>query len=744
MLNFPIQLVPESDKNKEWHKMHIDIFIQSLGVSNNYHLSSKEEEYRNVNTYNAVFDPVSKKQITSPNGSLINMKYKVWPLARQKVRQLVSDYEARPKRNKVSTINKEAENRRAKHELDLSLQKALESVNAEISEMLGFDVNDPEAQEQLEIPDDIAKYISMTYREAIEDQLQIGVDYLLYANKLSEKFKYGFIDAMINFKSFFKVYIYDGDPYWRRIDPRNCFYDVPDNSEFLDDCQWFIEERWLTANQIISEYPELTNPEIKSLQEMVTERPSYSDSWVDWKVGQGMRIRVVSMEWKSLMQTKVKVSKNKKNPNNPYYKKVKDNYKARNNEETISRVVDDIRKCTLIGNTIVTDWGRVEDQIRSVDSPEKASLSYIGLVGDASTGEQHSLVKELEYLQDFASDVLFTIKKTSMKLGKRALVYDFAQMPKQFASKKNPLQSVLHHMGEDSIIGINSKDESNRGKQHSFNQFKDVNLSPTGDVNELINLFMMIEDLASKVSGVSPQREGQTEQYETGVNNRSAIIASTRRTEIYMRPYDALVQRVIERAVNLSKIAWKGGKKARFFMGDGAMAVLDVMPDVELNDYGFYLSDGGKDLNMKDKIDAVATNYLQGANEPEMILQMIKVLKQETADEAEQILEAGIQKMSEINAQRTQSEQEMQKQMAEAELESEEKEREVKRDGFDKDITVAKINAGAKIDVAEIFSDDDRDVTKAKETSKVLTEKFKSDNARAEKAKNNAVSNAKR
>lgn len=744
MLNFPIQQIPESDKNKQWHRMHIDIFIQSLGVSNNFHLASKEDEYRNSNTYNAVFDPQSKKSITSPNGSLINLEYKVWPLARQKVRQLVSDFQARPMRKKVSTINKEAENRRAKHELDLSLEKALQEVNAEISEMLGFDVNDQESQEQLEIPDDISKYISMTYREAIEDQLQIGVDYLLYANKLSEVFKYGFIDAMTYFKSFFKVYIYDGDPYWRRIDPRNCFYDVPDNSEFLDDCQWFIEERWLTVNQIISEYPELTNLEIKQLQEMVTSGETSGSSWIDWKVGQGMRIRVVSMEWKSLMQTKVKISENKKNPNNPYYKKVKDDYKPRKSEKTISRVVDDIRKCTLIGNEIVTDWGRVENQVRSVDSPEKASLSYVGLIGDATSGEQHSLVKELEYLQDFASDILFTIKKTSMKLGKRALVYDFAQMPKQFAARKNPLESVLHHMGEDSIIGINSKDESNRGKQHSFNQFKDVNLSPSGDVNELINLFMVIEDLASKVSGVSPQREGQTEQYETGVNNRSAIIASTRRTEIYMRPYDALVQRVIERAINLTKIAWKDGKKARFFMGDGAMAVLNVMPDVELNDYGFYLGDGGKDLNMKDKIDAVATNYLQGANEPEMILQMIKVLKQDTADEAEQILEAGIQKMSEINEQRMQSEQESNEKVAKINAENDEKERDVKRDGFDKDITVAKINAGAKIDVAEIFSDDTRDTTAAKEKSKVLTEKYKSDNARAQKAKNNAISNVKR
>lgn len=747
MLNFPLQLIPEKDKNEAWHKLHVDVFVNALGTSNSRYSVNKEDEFKNFRTYNGIYEPHLKQYITAPHGKVVNMKYEVWPLARQKVRQLVSDFMSRPIKKKVSAVNKEAENRKEKHQLDLALAKTLEKIDAELSEALGFDINEgnnPEQKAQMEIPEDIEKYMAMTYRESSEDALQVGVDYLLYAKKLIESFKYGFIDCMITFKSFYKVSVIDDDPHWRRIDPRNCYYDLPYESEYLDDCQWFVEERWLTINQIIAEF-ELNQKEVIKLESIARDGQSSIDSWVDWKVGEGLKIKVISIEWKSLMMKKVKVSPNKHNPKKPFYKSVSDTYEPRKNETLETRVIDDIRECTIIGDIITKNWGRVANQVRSVDKPEKASLSYVGIVGDATTDMQHSLVKELEYLQDFASDVLFTIRKVSKKLGKRALVYDTAQIPKQFinqakADKKGgALQLVMHHLSEDSMIAINSKDESNRGKAHSFNQFKEVNLSPSGDITELVNLLALIEDLASKVSGVSPQREGQTDQYQTASGNRSSIISSTRRTEIYMKPYDGLIQRVLEKAVNMTKIAWKDGKKARFFMGDGGMAVLNALPDIALNDYGFYMSDGGKDMEMKDKIDNAAMQYLSGTQDPEMIRQMIKVLKQDTADEAEQLLDAGLDKMAQMQAEQQAQQQESDQQVAKITEEGKEKDREVEREGIKARIDVAKINAGAKLDVAEMYSDDVRDTTAAKEKSKVFVE-----NSKAEQAKNNFKNAQKR
>ena len=128
----------------------------------------------------------------------------------------------------------------------------------------------------------------------------------------------------------------------------------------------------------------------------------------------------------------------------------------------------------------------------------------------------------------------------------------------------------------------------------------------------------------------------------------------------------------------------------------------------------------------------------------QMILQMIKVFKQDTADEAEQILEAGLNKMSELAQQEADAQRESDQKVAEINAANDESEREIKREEILSKEKIAKINAGAKIDVAEIFSEDTRDTTSAKEKSKVYKAKVDSDSKKASQAKSNAQNSVKR
>ena len=106
MLNFPLQLIPEKDKTEAWHRLHVDVFVNALGTSNSRYAANKEDEFKNFRTYNGISEPHLKQYITAPNGRLVNMKYEVWPLARQKVRQLVSDFMSRPiKKLKIEKKN---------------------------------------------------------------------------------------------------------------------------------------------------------------------------------------------------------------------------------------------------------------------------------------------------------------------------------------------------------------------------------------------------------------------------------------------------------------------------------------------------------------------------------------------------------------------------------------------------------------------------------------------------------------
>ena len=118
---------------------------------------------------------------------------------------------------------------------------------------------------------------------------------------------------------------------------------------------------------------------------------------------------------------------------------------------------------------------------------------------------------------------------------------------------------------------------------------------------------------------------------------------------------------------------------------------------------------------------------------------MIKVLKQDTADEAEQLLDAGLNKMAQMQAEQQQQQQESDQKVAQITEEGKEKDREINREEIKAKIDVAKINAGAKLDIAEMYSDDVRDTTSAKEKGKVFLE-----NSKMEQAKNNFKNSQRR
>ena len=80
------------------------------------------------------------------------------------------------------------------------------------------------------------------------------------------------------------------------------------------------EERWLTINEILDEYrDELTKSdmeELSSMAQLIWGGDDYNIynayfQWLDWDARTGIRVRVLSCEWKSIRALKFKISENK-------------------------------------------------------------------------------------------------------------------------------------------------------------------------------------------------------------------------------------------------------------------------------------------------------------------------------------------------------------------------------------------------------------------------------------------------
>ena len=709
--NFPRQLLSDKEKTKECCEQNLDAMSPYIAQHNNsLYVNDRYKDIRNYQAYHGHFDPKDYEHVTDQYGTPFPARMTNYNIIAPKIDLLTSEELRRPLETQVNSINKSAVQRKQDIKVGLVAEALLSEVKKEVNQTMGMPI--AENVMGMEIPDNIEEFMRYTYKEAIEETVEDGLNYLKERYRWKDLFRNGFRDLLVTGKVFYKTEVVNGDPTVRKIDPRNIAFDVSIESDYLDNAQWVVEQRWLGINQILDEYgEEITKEDVMELEKMRhissgDELAHYNSNldWIQYDSSTGVKVRLIHGEWKSIRAIKVKISPNKYDPTNPFRKIVKDTYRPRKGEEVETKYVDDIWEATKIGGQIMVNCRRRPNQVRSVDDAGPASLSYVGCIHNLSSGRVTSLVDVLKHIQMLYNVVMYHIELTLSRAGGKAVVYDVSQMPSNIGMD---MQTVLYHIKNDGIIPINSRDEGGVDTAR-FNQFQQVDFTLSNSVQQLMNLKLMLEQTAGQICGISPQREGAVSQYEAVGNVQRTVTQSNLVTESWFYQHSEVKKRVIEQVCNLMKVCWAEGKKAGYILGDGAFKMLKVLPDVALNDYGIFITEGGKEDAIKQAITQMAQSALQSGSIG--LLDVIKVLKSDTLTEAEHILENGLQEMQ--KQQKAAQEAQMQAQQAAAQEAQAQREHETSLKKLDVDGKVKaaeKLNEG-KIAVANIQADLEADI----------------------------------
>ena len=709
--SFPRQLLKDKDKTKEWCEQNLDAMAPYIAQHNNtLYINDRYKDIRNYQAYHGHFNPKDYEHVTDQYGTPFPARMTNYNIIAPKIDLLCAEELRRPLETQVSSTNKSAVQRKQDVKVGLVAESILADVKKQVNDVMGMPI--AENTMGMEIPDDIETFMRYTYKEAIEETVEDGLNYLKERYSWKDLFRHGFRDLLVTGKVFYKTEVVNGDPVIRRVDPRNIAFDSSIESDYLDNAQWVVEQRWLGINQILDEYgEELTKEDVIELEKMRyvssgDELAHYNSNmdWIQYDSSAGVKVRLVHGEWKSIREIKVKVSPNRYDETNPFRKMVSDNYKPRKGESIESKFVDDIWEATKIGGRILVNCRRRPNQVRSVDDAGPTPLSYTGCIHNLSSGRVTSLVDVLKHIQMLYNVVMYHIELTLSRAGGKAVVYDVSQMPSNIGMD---MQTVLYHIKNDGIIPINSRDEGGV-ETARFNQFQQVDFTLSNSVQQLMNLKLMLEQTAGQVCGISPQREGAVSQYEAVGNVQRTVLQSNLVTEGWFYQHSEVKKRAIEKACNLMKVCWADGKKAGYILGDGGFKMLSVFPDVAMNDYGIYISEGGKEDAIKQAITQLAQSALQSGGIT--MLDVIKVLKAETLTEAEHILENGIKEMQ-MQAQASQQAQAQAQQAAATESQAQrEHEMQIKQMDVQGKVQAAeKINEG-KIAVANIQADLEADI----------------------------------
>lgn len=731
------QTIPENQKDEKWHILHA-LNYATYSVSGHYN-DQRSEMLKLYRGYNAELSDDEKKlvkAITCPHGTYLGVEYIVYPLIQTKIEQVVGEFLTRPLRRKAYVVDKKSKNQKFEEKLKMMSEEFARGIAEKVGSEMGFQTETENPD--MELPEDIENHDFKTLAEIVADGL---ITLFLDVRKEKQKFKDLFTQYCVTDRAHAVLDKKHGYTTARPVHPLDCDYDIDPYKVVQDNHDYFFENYYLTENEVYNTFPGLTKKqkeEVKKFFESIANMDSTtfesqslesSQKYNGWfqtsnKIN---RMRLVSAMWKSRKQVKIKISEDKYKTT--HYKKLKPDYEEKDSEKVESIDGEMPRHVIMLGPDICLSWGLMEKRYSYIDDPYSCVLPVVSIVRDNTIGTSliKSVASKLYQLQSMASEILFEIRLALKSAGdSRVLVYDASQTPKEFTKGgyESGLNRVMHHIKKDKLLIINSKQ---KGSNASFNQFTSLDLSQKGAVQDLFNGLAIIEDLASKFVGISPEREGQIHQNQTATGTDKAIRGSFARTEIIYTPFDEFIQALLEKVILKAKQDYEKGEVIHYVLGEFKTKFLKVFDEFFASDIGMYLSDARKDKEAAERIDRAAEMSLSNASTPEVIMGLIEVFEGESAVEKKAVFQKMIDSMEKLRQEQAKAQQEA----AEAEMAKEKEfkaeDSQLKREGYKKDENVANIyvkgkglgdslksTSAERIAAAKILADKEKEKEKTK------------------------------
>ena len=476
--------------------------------------------------------------------------------------------------------------------------------------------------------DTIEKYMKYDYRDMVEEIMDRGMEYLIQKYSIKDIFISGFEDKLVTDKEIYFV-DYSGkdeDPTFRKVDIINLYYSGDDEVEWIDECEWACELRFMTIPQIHDEFgDEISDEDYEKLEREsrtymgITNQ--YSSNWnamtdrymIDNSTDNrrnvlyagtedyANKVKVQYCYWQSPEKVKIKETPNKYMEDTPFTHIMKDGDVVRKDDTVKEKYKNDIYQGVLINDTVYCCLGKKPVQMRGVDRPGQVGLPYVGLAYNNYSRRPYSLMWATREIQLLYNIIHYHRELWFALSGVKGFIMDKSQIPDGMSMKEWTYQRKL------GIAWIQTVREGRM--QSSFNQFQTFDDTITPAIQYIDNLLAGLEDLARSITGVPRQRTGDIKVTERVGNVENSIQQSAIITEVQYYSHDRVKRRALTKLANCCKKAWKKGKRAQYITGLFAQKILNI-PDGILDevDMEVFVGSAYKDEQSIKELRQVALN----------------------------------------------------------------------------------------------------------------------------------------
>ena len=728
--SFPVQKLPMSKKNKEWREACVDYIIGAGDTSVNGIGRTRVEEMQTYyDLYNSIYNEKDLKYVTNPfkQNDGFPATAQDYNIIKPYIDQLLGEETKRSFNFQVCRSSNDAASEMQDKAKEMLEQYVLAAIMSKLGPENAAKYEEALQNGEIQTPEQIQKYITRDYKDVAEITAYHTLQYLKRKLNISHEFFKGFKDALIAGEEIYYTGIVNGQPYMERVNPETFDYEHSMDLEFIHDAAWCCRKMVMSPTEIYDRfYDKMNEKQLNELLELIDNKPG---------AGLGNNIRKSDMDYEH-----IKINKLNMFTNNPFdsdqinvwhccwksFKKigfvtiidpetgestefqVDDEYKVTGLEENIEwRWIIEVWEGYRIGDTndLYIGIQPLEYQHISADNPNSQKLPYTGVVYNNTNSKPRSLVSMMKPLQYMYIVVWYRLELAMSRDKGKVPVIDVTQIPKSMGIDVN---KWMHYLGALGVAFINPYEEGwdipgrDGGKPAQFNQFQAWDLSMANVIDQYVNLMAKIEDMIAKLTGITPQRQGQIAPSELVGNTNTAVNMSYYITEPWFWTHNQVKREVLEMLLDATKVAWKDNKTClNYILDDTTRAFLKLSDNFFYEDMDIFVEDSTKNRQDLDGLKQLLQPAMQNGatllDVAEIItLDNVNMIKNRLSDIEDKRIKQQ-QEQQQLEQQNQQQLIQMQNEIKEEELALKEAELDLQKYKIDQDnqtkMAVAELNA---------------------------------------------------
>ena len=479
-------------------------------------------------------------------------------------------------------------------------------------------VNDPFIEKEMQrIKNDIDNSFISDYEIAAQNILE----YIKHSRTIDikNKAKELFTDLLIGGICYYRTRKKGDDMDLEILNPLDTFIERNHNEFYLNKSRRAVIRRWMTREQILSEFADdLSNEAINRLKTMFSRRD------------QGDRAIVVRSTG-ALYSDDGTILGNPHEPKpgilaglevHPVYPWDDAGQYTHINSEMIS-----VYECewiewdnrerrnvlhygVKIGDGIYITPGEPEYYVQNRTNPKDVSLTINGMFFNDKNGQPYSLMLATMDIQDKYDLLLYCRDNLIATSGTVGDWIDVAHLP-VFLGVKMPERIMKWQAYKKN--GMALYDSSQEGAQllnTTFNGFDDTVKAQS--IQAIQIAIESIESQASSITGVFAEKLGQIAERDAVSNVKVGIHQSTLLTKQYFHAMDLMYKEMNYDLLNLAKYVYKDGITGTIVLGDRVKIFTALPKYYTLTDFDIHIADSSETLRMREQIQAINVEFVKG------------------------------------------------------------------------------------------------------------------------------------